>query len=204
MAYTRVNPYIELVELLEELKITSANVGATPKISEDELYRAIDRASRWVDDYTGKDYFFHDHSVTPLVLTQFDQRILGNTIFLPYANVLTITEVSVDDTVLVVTDDYIVGQGSKMGQIFRASGEWVASAGASIKGTFGYAQASSDLVPTGLPQTIKTATRWVAAAMSGRNKLDGLDANGQPASMVLTEIPEKVFKLLGRAAPLLC
>lgn len=78
--YVPTNPYVSLDDVVEELKLNPVKVGSNLVLI-NELLGAIDRASRWVDEYTRRDYFFHDFSATPLALDQFTPGIYGKEIF---------------------------------------------------------------------------------------------------------------------------
>src|ERR1700754_1578647 len=97
MGYARKNPYITLDELREELKMKPEDIPAGSS-TEDDLLRAIDNASRWVDDYTRRDYFFHDHSVNPMVFDQFDDGVFGTVLYPRAFPVITLTKVNGNGT----------------------------------------------------------------------------------------------------------
>lgn len=203
MAYTLLNPYCSVAELIEELKMTAANVPAASAI-EDELKRAIVNASRWIDDFMRKDFFFHDYSVTPLVLDQFSDGVFDKQIFLPYSPVITLTSITSGDVALVADTDFT--HDATRGIIHSLCGVWRPlrpGALLSINGTFGYAQATTADVPTGIPGHITHATRLVAAAFSGHNRTQVAGLDGQAQMVNVNEIPKTVFQVLGRRAPIL-
>ena len=90
--YAPVNPYISLTEIIEELKLTAAEVAADPDLT-DELQRAIERASRWVDNYTRRDSIFRDFSVNPMIFDQYSKSVYGFEIFFPNKPILSINKV---------------------------------------------------------------------------------------------------------------
>lgn len=55
-------------------------------------------------------------------------------------------------------------------------------------------------VPTGVPETIKTATLLVAAALSGFNRKEVVGLDGTKTEVISTEIPKTVDRLLGKRA----
>lgn len=211
MAYTAVNPYISVEELCEELKIPVPGASDTNP-STDELMRAIDRASRWVDEYTHRDYFFHDFTTDPIIFDQFSDGVYvdgnGRTIvFLPYSPIISVSEISVSGTVQVVGDHYSVGARGQDGVIYATSG-WALGSGQTIaiKGTFGYSQGVTpdhSSVPVGLPGKVTIATRLVAAAFSGHNRKEFMGLDGSKETVINTEIPKTVFKMLGAQMPIL-
>lgn len=145
MSYVPINPYISLTELREELKFKASDVVSGSAL-EDELLRVIDRASRWVDEHTGRDFFFHDHRVTPLTFHQFSDEVVEDMVFLPFSPVIAITELSEAGEVREENADFVCGTGADEGIIIRVGGEWSPTAGEgvlSIKGTFGYEQPAS-------------------------------------------------------------
>lgn len=205
MAYTPVNPYITVAELHEELKNNEAPLN-------DELAAAIDRASRWVDDYMDADFFFHDYSVFPLVLDQTADNVIGNRIFFswPIISISGMTLGGASPDVLATPDDYFIGGGAQ--SLYRASGNWNLSRPdniLSITGAFGYRQESSpgvydpSQVPQGIPAKVKTATRLVAAAFSGYNRKEVLGVDGTKEGLITTSIPKTVYEYLGRRGPIL-
>ena len=153
MAYVPVNPYISLSELIEELKMKASDVPSGSS-TEDDLLRAIVNASRWVDDYTRRDFFFHDFTVTPMVFDQFDEGVYDRRIFPRFQPILSITEINANGIVLVEATDYVVKNHDEDNQtIFCSQGSWfLNNAGwwpsrdrmtIEIKGTFGYSQQAS-------------------------------------------------------------
>jgi hypothetical protein len=314
MSYTPVNPYVSLAEVREELKMKTTDVVAGSSM-EDDLLRAIDNASRWVDDYTRRDFFFHDFRTDPMVFDQFDDAVYERIVFPRYTPILSITEIMANDLLLVDGTDYVVKNAdpelqtilSLKGNWFHVATNWWPTADRmtlSIKGTFGYEQVSSipvteagddsaqlqnwtlqglgsdpiywqldsvgggnvrvrlfsdagfanlvasgtglatstitlaqqnasgisgtveviyasddtdaaniltplspiidhSQIPAGIPGKIKTATRLVAAALSGRNRKEWIGLDGQKQDIIESEIPKTVFQMLGRRAPVL-
>lgn len=108
--YTPANPYCSLTEIIQELKMKPSDVYDKPSLK-DELLRAIDRGSRWVDNYTQRDYFFHDFSQAPYVFDNFNENVLGWDIFFPFKPIVALTKLvlgSAEDcgTELVYNKDY--------------------------------------------------------------------------------------------------
>jgi hypothetical protein len=214
MAYTSINPYVTLQELCDELKrpLPSAdgNLSAPKKEAlEDELKRAIDRASRWVDDYTRRDYFEHNYSVVPLEIDENWEYVFGDKIFLPWP-VLELDRIDLGSTTVEETE-YRAGSGSNQYQIFSYFGHWNPTrpdAVVTIYGRFGYSQTvaatySSANVPQGIPAKITEATRKVAAAFSGHWRKEIFDMEGQGHEVAVNEVPQEVYKLLGKRMPIL-
>jgi len=108
--YTPVNPYCSLSELIQELKMKPSDVAEKPALK-DELLRAIDRGSRWVDNYTQRDYFFHDFSQAPYVFDNFNENVLGWDIFFPFKPIIGLTKLTLgadedSGTELIANKDY--------------------------------------------------------------------------------------------------
>lgn len=201
MSYALVNPYISVEELAEELKAAVPESGSE---TEDKYKRAIWRASRWVDEYTREDYFKYDHTVTPIELDQFSKGVYDARIFLPRKPVISIIELLVGETVLDDETEYRVD--AEAGIIYSLIGDWAPRRpGATIKiyGTFGYAQASSSAVPTGLPGKVVIATRLIAAVYTGDAKKELYGLDGQINEIATVEIPKQVFQILGKQMPIL-
>lgn len=211
--YSPTNPYITIEELAEELQagpppLAIADGGTEEtEAKRDKWLRAIDRASRFVDEWTGETYFLHDYSVVPLTLTQFSRGVYGDKIFLPHKPVIAITRIDYGTETLVEGTDFVLGAGDDSGRIYSLRGPWTPNSPDSllrIWGTFGYPQASPDVPPAGLPDKITTSTRLVAATYTGDNRKEfmGVDMNA-PIEIVVREIPKTVFLLLGRRMPIL-
>lgn len=90
--YVPQNPYVALVEVVEELKKDFDETLADLPLT-DELLRAIERASRWVDEYTQRDYFFRDFTATPMQFDQFSKGVYGDDIFFPTKPIINIEEI---------------------------------------------------------------------------------------------------------------
>jgi len=204
MSYTPVNPYCSLAELVGELRQRASDFPAGGE-KEAELLRAIDRASRWVDDYTGRDYFFHDHSITPLLFDEFSGGVYGAEIFLPYKPVISILEFRVGSDVWVENSDYVTGRGDREGRIHGRRGNFAPTVETTItiRGSFGYRQSVSSQIPEMLPAKIATSTRLVAAAFSGLWRREEVGLDGAKQTITDTTIPQTVYQMLGKRMPVL-
>lgn len=198
MAVVLLNPYCSLEELKWELKFPLADVS-----KDDELKSAINNASRWIDNRTGRDFFYHDYRVTPLVLDEFDSIYEGE-IFLKHRPVIGITSLVVGSTTLVDNTNFRWAAGED--RIIRLDGNWYPSRVGnliSIYGHFGYVQATPADVPTGLPGYIAHAARLVAAAFSGHNRKEIVGLDGQKSEVFTKDIPKLVLDTLGAKCPIL-
>jgi hypothetical protein len=187
-----VNPYCTVEQVREYIRNGSANSTA--------LEDAINAASRWIDQFKGRDYFQHDYSSSPLVIDKWDKCIDDDLLLLPYSPVIELTQVSVAGVVQVAGTDY----KAKGCFLVRLGGVWPeAEADADaikLTGKFGYAQASSASVPTGIPGQITQACIQIAAAVSKHNLKDVVGLDGLKTSLVETDIPRSAKELLGGRA----
>ena len=196
MPVTLLNPYCTEDEVRRELKNTDAAIA-------DDIKAAINAASRWIDDYLKRDFFKHDHISSPLILDEYDGVEFGREIFLPYKPVLTLTAVTLAGVALVNGTDYAV----KEYKLVNLNGDWKLSRPdrlLSLTGTFGYAQAATTDVPTGLPAKVNLAAILVAAALSGHNRKESIALDGSKVEVNDRAIPKLVFEMLGKRRPLLC
>lgn len=195
---TLVNPYCTLEALKWELKFPQADTS-----KDDELKAAINDASRWIDNRTGRDFFFHDHTTVPLVLDEYD-AIFEGALFLPYRPVITITSLSAGAALLTSGTDYRWVAGGD--RVYRLGASWLpARVGnlITVYGTFGYPQATTADVPTGLPGYITHAARLVAAAFSGHNRKEIVGLDGNKMEVFTKEIPKLVLDALGAKVPVI-
>jgi hypothetical protein len=142
------NPYCSLDELKHELKFTLSDTAR-----DDELKEAINNASRWIDQYMGRDFFYHNHLLSPLELDSFD-AVYENEVFVPFRPILSISEVSLAGTVLVSGTDYVAKGvlATRADRLILLSGPWNLSRPdrlLSIKGEFGYRQISTSVTEAG-------------------------------------------------------
>lgn len=203
MPYTSVNPYITVAELCEELKVQVPTVASA---EEDKFKRAIDHASRWLDEYTNTTYYLRDYSVVPLTLDEHSAGVYGNTIFLPHAPIISIDSVELAGTELVEGTEFSIS-GDGAARLFRMGANWNISRPdnlLTIYGEFGYPQASPSSVPTGLPGKVTLVTRLVAAVLTGDSRKEFIGVDGSVEGLTQVEIPKTVYQILGRRAPLLC
>lgn len=141
MAYTQVNPYLTIAQLKAELKY------GTDTIYDDVFGEAIVSASRWVDQYLRRDFFYHDYRITALTLTEFDD-VFERVIIPPYRPILSITALTLYGTALVANTDYIIrGNGTTVAdQIVKLGSNWDLKSPDNIvtlNGEFGYRQTST-------------------------------------------------------------
>lgn len=185
-----VNPYCSVAQVQAELRNTDAALN-------DALVRAINAASRYIDQYKGRDYFKHDHSSSPVVVDVFSRAVYGQTLYLPFSPIISLSEVKEGGAVLVQDQDYVIRGDS----LRRLSGHW--SVGEppdnviELNGVFGYQQTTSADVPVGIPLTINQAAVLIAAALSGQNSKEVINLDGGKSSVIDKAIPKTAYDLLG-------
>lgn len=173
MAYARKNPYITLDELREELKMKPEDILAGSS-TEDDLLRAIDNASRWVDDYTRRDYFFHDCTTAPMVFDQFDDGVFKTILYPRFFPVITLTKIQLNG-LEVEAAKYFVKNVVDPQTIVSLNGSWFPNSHSQASrqtvelfGTFGYLQNTS------YPVTIAGDTAGQLSAFSLTGTLPGV------------------------------
>lgn len=184
------NPYCTVTDVQAELRNSEA---AIVDIIED----AITAASRMIDERQGRDFYYHDHTTTPVRIDADDDKVFGHVLFLPYRPIITLTEVRVAGEVWGLGTDYV----RKADKLLSLREEWPVGIDDEdaifLKGTFGFVQASTADVPTGIPATVRRACILIAAALSGHNQKDIVGLDGNRSSVTNKEIPKEAWKLLG-------
>ena len=185
-----VNPYCTVAQVRAELRNTSSSIETT-------IEEVINAASRYIDEFKGRDYYLHDHLTDPLIIDADGQCVVDDWIFLPYRPVISVTEVRVGDEVWVENEDYRV----KPDRIISLKGAWPKSNDPDcyiqIKGKFGYEQTGPADVPTGIPDNINKAAVLIAAALSGHNQKEIVALDGTRDSILDKNIPKTAMTLLG-------
>jgi hypothetical protein len=107
------NPYCSLTDVLEEIR-ESESAAAEGSQKANELLRSIERASRFVDRWMGRDYVMHDLTVTPYEIDEESQGYTKDYIFLPYSPLIDPASliVSIGGSALTKDTDYQVITGS--------------------------------------------------------------------------------------------
>lgn len=187
---TLVRPYCTLEDVQE---IT----GNDDPDSVERLLRAINSASRMVEDECSRDFWFHDHATEGLKIEK--AAVIGTTVFLPFP-VLTLTEVTIDGEVAdLEAIEFVVGE-----PYLKQSTSWGSYPFTSVmilKGTFGY-ELPAPVVdtmlapPTNIPESIRRSTSLIAAAFSGLWNRERIGQDGSRDSMLETRVPSEVATLL--------
>lgn len=212
-----VNPYCSVAQVQDELRNSDSSLA----VSGGQLETAINQVSRFIDDWKGRDYFQHDHSSTPLKFDRLDRQwVVGDTLWLRYSPIIVLTSVTVANVVWALDTDYIVKEDDQGSRIISLHGRFalgpcqlegyvngIYGAGPilgaitdriSLVGKFGYLQATSADVPTGLPGAINKAAILGAAALSGHNQKETVGMDGQKSSIVDKNFPKAFYDLLGK------
>lgn len=184
------NPYCTIQEVRDEIRNDDAAIDS-------QLERAVNNASRWIDNYVGRDFYLHDHTVTALVIDKWDEAIFENILFLPFRPIISVTELKVAGELWTSEEEYRL----KDNTIVSLNGVWPLGVNEEnaiqIKGKFGYDQVNSASVPTKLPKHINQAAILVAAAFSGHNQKEIVSLEGHKDMVSDKAIPKTVFDILG-------
>lgn len=157
--------------------------------------KAINKASRLIEDLTEIVFWFHDHTTTPLSIKR--HNVVGKTIFLGLP-VLTLTEIKIDGEVANLTEFEIDGRYIQSLVTFA----YPFTSKMEVKGTSGYALSQAVgsggevLPPPTLPATIARAATLTAAAISGQWLRERIGLDGSKDTMLETRIPGEVEALL--------
>jgi hypothetical protein len=208
------NPYCTVGDLVSELKAKPESVTPGSDLEKD-LEMAINNASRWVDEHTGREYFTRDNWEEPLLLDMGDS-VYAQAIYPKlggkFLRIRTLRDFGLNGETLVAGTDF-----SLKDDVFRRYGignyfSLLSTDAYGIRAEFGYDQMVLDaevrtvdhtMVPRELPTHIRFATRLVAAAFSGQNRKEVAGLDGQKQEILTNAIPATVYQLLGKAGPLL-
>lgn len=184
------NAYCTLAQVQADIRNTSAPVA--------ELEAGIIAASRWIDRHTGRDFLFHDHTASPLVLWGSDALVSPDMLLFPYSPVILLTEVADANGTLVEGEDYRIDGGYRLLPIGREFST-APTATYTLTGTFGYAETSPGSGTFAVPDHIARAAVMLAATLSGHQRKDVVGLDGQRTTVTDRTIPKEVFSLLGPA-----
>lgn len=165
-------------------------------LSDDDKFKdAINMASRAIDDYCHRDFWFHDHASAGLVIPA--DWAIGPKIYFPWP-ILTLTEIAYAGTVIDAAN-WMFTAGSRSVEYISNFSKSRPGYLLSVKGTFGYPLAVSDPAttpPPTLPEPVRRACIQIAAAWTNEVKRDRLTATGDKVSMLDNRIPPEAMKLL--------
>jgi hypothetical protein len=191
-------PYCTLLQLQKELKNTDADDEDTIK---DWHHDCINRASRLIDEYCQRDFWYHDNTADGEGVFEVPkQYVCGQYIFMPWP-VITINEIMHDDEEWDVEDfranvgETRITYWTDIAFVEFEDNDWL-----TIDGTFGYTITDSEQPPTDakFPEAIRRACIHIAAALTGdmRKEVQALD--GSKVSLLDTRIPEEAAQMLKR------
>ncbi len=163
----------------------------------DRVYEfAITQASRFVDRYTHRDFWFHDHTADPFRVPR--QWAAGDCFCLPFP-VITLTEVRLRGEVLDLGDAVDFEEERRIIYVRKQMEPEEFAHSLTVKGTFGYPLDTTDpdrLPPPTLPDLVKRATTQIAAAWSGELEKEQIALDGTRVSLLETRIPKESKELL--------
>jgi hypothetical protein len=188
----------------------------------------INRASRWVDEFCLRDFWFHDHSPgegeddpgnPPYRVPR--KCVLGTKVFLPFP-IIELTRLWVTDEVVdeltendLVRDDAYFWEaelGVARGIIVSEEGSWGYYPFRRImwlEGQFGYALALNSsgepepkLPPPGIPVAVRRSATLVAAALSAEKHVEQIGLDGARVELLDMSIPKDAIEMLTRYRPL--
>lgn len=218
MSATLEKPYCTVEDVQAELQNTDADDAV-------QLIDSVNAASRWIEDYCSRDFWFKDCSTAGNELEVAPDWCAYNIIYLPWP-VITLTKITVDD-VEVPTTDYGYknpqpGTGCTS-KIYREGARWMAGEQRNnvgllpervftmptvikLTGTFGFALSQAgdppaDVVtvpPPTLPQSVRRACTVIAAIWSGKSRKEIIDFSGNKQSLSQKDIPQATMRLLDR------
>ena len=200
------NPYCTVDEVRAKLRNREA-------AAEGEILTAIGSASRFVDDWLGRDFFFRDFSTTPFRVQ--NDHIFGDEIILPFLPIITLTSLTYAGVVQVLDTDYYLTQDSRgrTNRIRSLAGPFPESIPPInlilVYGTFGFPQIGpsgtylATAIPKGMPEHYREATAEIAAAMTGRNQKEIIGTDGNKQTVTDTTIPKTALAILGARKPIL-
>jgi hypothetical protein len=166
------NPYCTLVELKRALKFPQTDTERDA-----ELKQAIWHASRWVDEYKGRVYYYIDRSADPLIFDAQERNVYGDTIYPPEARVLRVDSLTLGDTSLVEDTDFVITFDRD--RIIKLAGDWLPTRPdrvLKIYGHFGFWQSGSWPVSEAGDAANQVAT-WTLINVGALPIYWGLDLN---------------------------
>jgi len=172
------------------------------------LDSAINMASRYVDEFTGRLFHYYDHSNTSYSVPNMD-FIDGKYIYLPFP-VIQLFEVEISATD-VESDNYsFIGKPSdyKHRSVieltattttdFLGQSTSTASTDAILKGTFGFSVFDSTRVPddSQFPAGIRRATTLIASAFTEMNRKEQIALDGTRVPVATYDVPDEATDIL--------
>lgn len=210
---TLYRPYTALADVRRETKHSDSSL-------DDWYIECINMASRLIDDYCKRDFWFHDYSVAPYKVNR--RRVLEESVVLPFP-IITLTEVRVftdieqtsDSNDIWETDEYHFEEGERTIHA-EAETEWKYAGNPGrfgsypfrgflwIKGTFGYPLTTEsgaipdETPPPTIPTGVRRAATLIASAFSSELRKEQIGLDGVRVELLDTRIPREAKILLSR------
>ena len=172
--------------------------GVSDPDLDDKLVEAINPASRMIDEMCGRDFWFHDNTVTGHQIPR--RSVIGSIVLLPF-EIITLDKVSIDGSDI----DAASAIFEEGGRTIESSGPWGAypfAGSFEVFGTFGFALAEVDgepvltEPPASLPAPIRRAAALIAASLSNEWRKERVAPDGSRESLLEVRIPAEAVALL--------
>jgi hypothetical protein len=194
--------------ILSDVQAETKNSGS----ENDDLYlSSINAASRYIETYCRRDFWFHDYTTTPYRVPR--GSVIGNSIVLPF-NIIDLSEVRyMDDATVTSSPDFALSEI----EYYFEEGRSTISISSTVEinypfegrmevyGEFGYnlsLDENDDPIltqpPYGLPAAVRRAATIVAAAWSNERRMEGVALDGSKSSILDNTVNKEVFSLLER------
>ena len=187
MSIALYRPYCSLDSVKRE-----AGLSLTETKHNDRIAETINQASRFIDEMTHRDFWFHDHSVSPYLPRV--TEMVGQGLYLPWP-VISISSILISDVAVNSEDlNYRVGDRN----IYYSS-KWpkdLVRQYVKVYGTFGWAIVDDLTPPTSLPGDLNRACIQIAAAWSGLSKKEYRGTDGTLVSVLDRSIPKEANMIL--------
>lgn len=195
-------PYCTLLDVQSETK----NSGT----ENDDLYLScINAASRYIDTYCRRDFWFHDYTTTAYRVPR--GRVIGNGVTLPFS-IIDLTEVRyVADATVTPSSDHTLSEI----EYYFEEGRSTISISSTVQinypfdgrmevyGSFGYNLSVDDdgdpivtQPPYDMPAAVRRAATIIAAAWSNERRVEQVALDGSRASLLDNSVNKEVFSLL--------
>lgn len=215
-----VRPYCTLESVQKETRNTKA-------ANNDWFSQCINAASRFVEQHTNRDFWFHDHSASGFRVPR--SQVVADEVFLKWP-ILTLTRVAVfpgnqaaptsandlpasaysfeEGSSTITLEEDTLSQfwslyGGQSGSILAPKskvqfGPYPFKMNMLIEGTFGYAITDDLTPPLACPSAVSRATTILAANWSVEKMLEQVGLDGSKVELLDTKVGTEVLMLLSR------